>query len=129
MGPHGRVASHLHRDPAPQTDQADHRVGRSSAARSPRPRPARPRAASDALGSAGGPAAVDALLALAADEDPQLRVQAADALPKVVDSDSRTTPLPATLARDDEAAVRRPPSADWPAPVAVHHTRNSSCSS
>ncbi|MFE9204093.1 hypothetical protein [Micromonospora sp. NPDC007230] len=74
--------------------------------RSPRPRPARPRAASDALDSAGGPVAVDALLALAADEDPQLRVQAANALPKAVDSDSSVTPQLATRARDDEAAVR-----------------------
>lgn len=43
---------------------------------------------------------------LAADEDPQLRVQAAKSRAKAVDSDPRVTPQITMLARDDEAVVR-----------------------
>ncbi|MCX5065940.1 HEAT repeat domain-containing protein [Micromonospora lupini] len=62
--------------------------------------------AASALGSVAGPAAVDALLVLAADQDSRLRVQAAKALAKAADSDPRVAPQLTMLARDGEAAVR-----------------------
>ena len=60
----------------------------------------------EALGSVGGAAAVDALLLIAGDEDPLLRAQAARALGRAVDSDPRVLRQLATLAQDDESAVR-----------------------
>lgn len=59
-----------------------------------------------ALGSVGGPAAVDALLTFAADEDPELRIEAAEALAKAVDSDPRVAPQLMVLAKDDQGTVR-----------------------
>ncbi|MEW2332696.1 hypothetical protein AB0880_33495 [Micromonospora chersina] len=47
---------------------------------------------------------MDALLAMAAGQDLQMRVQAAKALPKALDSDSRVAPQLAMLARDGEAS-------------------------
>jgi HEAT repeat protein len=57
-------------------------------------------------GCAGGPAAVDALLALAAEADPQRRAQAAGALATAAGADPRAWPQVMMLARDQEAEVR-----------------------
>jgi HEAT repeat protein len=62
--------------------------------------------ATAALGAVGGPVALAALRTLATDPDPEVRIDAADALPRAGAADAGVRPLLAALAADPIAEVR-----------------------